>query len=446
MSTGERTLFILPNAIGDVIRGLGVAHRLRDDGPLTWIVNPSAEDILQGEGFDLVHPASRAVRRMAAFGAPVEVLRDRTCRFLTDLRARGPFTRVVNPHLSRAASLMAGAVDAARHHGPALAASLVSDTWSDFLLGSISLGLPFDLPVAAQYSLIAGLHEPAWPRFADPEKRTRSGELIVLQAGSGWPSRRLSVEQASGIADHLSRLGPVALIGSPHEAEYLDAIHRAMKSTPEDYRPGRLRAALDLILDARLVVTTDTWALHAAGAAGKPTLALLGPTRVFPRTPGLALSPRADASWQAEEDDSLKSLSPAFVVAAALAVLESKPYQPADDGTVSWNCEREHPLPSRPLPDNGELSDRAVFAWARAHVFSRLVAEYHPSLPKPSLRSADELRLLYEDNHRIKARLLAARFSSAERFLVFATTFPGQDAASIVRRWNRETFELIDTL
>ena len=104
-----KTLLVLPNAIGDVICGIGIARDFAAQGELHWIVNESAASLIDHLGFNRITPPSDLVRRRADRGAPTEILWRLTEDFLISLHSGGPYDLVLNPHLSRPASLMAGA-------------------------------------------------------------------------------------------------------------------------------------------------------------------------------------------------------------------------------------------------------------------------------------------------------------------------------------------------
>ncbi len=431
-----KTLYVLPNAIGDVIRGTGVADRLARDGSLDWIVNPSAADALVDRPFGILHPPSALVRRRAHHGAPTEILRDTAAAFLQSVRDRGPYDRVVNPHMSRASSLMAGAVPASKRLGPAVDASVHSDPWSDYYLSSVVMGMRPEWPMEEVYSLVAGLDETVWTDFS--ARRRTGGGFIVLQAGSGWPSKRLSVEQAARTADALSVLGPVVLPGGPHEEEYLAAIRSLMTTKSSAFAPGPLARSLDAVFSASLVVTTDTCLLHAANAAGVPCVALLGPTRVFPRRNGYAIAPARESGWQAEGDDSLSLIDSAFVAAVAGALLAADDISPSavPDGLTVWDCRGDEPFPLDPMPADGDATARALLAEARGRAFALLLEEKRPDLPrlKPR-RNPWAARYRSLGNIRRKVDELLAGLEPL--CPIFDTTFPGQDPDAMRARWIR---------
>lgn len=438
-----KTLLVLPNAIGDVVCGLGIAHLLRAAGEVVWIVSHSAggiERVMREEGFDcLVTPAGR-VKRMAEFGAPVETLRAETKRFLEEVKCRGPFDRVINPHFSLAASRMAGAVEASERFGPSAGRQLYSDTWSDFIASSILQGVLPDISVPERYSLVARMHPVPLPRF---ESRPRSdhGETIVLQPGSGWPSKALSIRQAARIADRLSEIAPVMLTGSPREAEYLDAVRANSRASLVEFVPGRIEAALEALRSARLVVTTDTWALHAAAALETPALALLGPTRIHGGRIAWGLAPDQEATWRKSDDGSLERISPEDVglVAAQIIGAEKTIDARISAGTIVWRPEGRFLSPHRRLTCRGPLSERRVFAWARGKAFSDIVLETRSGLPIPILRSRDEMRGMYQEFDGMCDCVLSSLEKYSETFSLFVTTFPGFDANEVALQWCRRT-------
>lgn len=435
-----KTLLVLPNAIGDVVCGLGVARHFAAQGELTWIANESASDIVDGMACRRITPPSDRLRRRAAFGAPTETLWRATENFLETLRREGPFDLVLNPHLSRPASLMAGAVDGRDHRGPALGARVFSDPWSDFIMGSIHHGVAPEHSAVARFSLIAGMANPARPELA---RGDGSGPIVFVPRG-GWPSKSLKAETAAAVADRLAALGSVLLLGAASDADYMGAVRSTMRSTPIDHRPGPLRESLRTLLAASFVVTVDTWALHAAAAARIPVFAILGPTRVFPfgTEPGCAgaIAPAAVPTWRPDDDRSIDEISAGEIVDAAMRFHTGETPRPA--AAVVWSCDSEYALPSRPIAGGA----RPAFAWARAMAFRDLVAKYHLKLPLPAWRQATELRMLYSDVEKAKSVAAAEWAARPELFPLFETTFPHEDPDRIQREWIRATKDYLAAL
>lgn len=440
-----KTLFVLPNAIGDVICGLGAAHVFREEGPVTWALNPSAAvmaPILEREGFDVVIPPVNRVRRMRQFGASVESAWATADAFLAGLRDRGPYARVVNPHLTRAASLIAGAIECGDYRGPALRNPLVSDPWSDFFIGSVARQIPYDIEAASRFALIAGLPSAVSPRFRSLRSRPENG--IVLQPGAGWPSKSLAGAQAARIADCLGALAPVAIIGSPAEKPLLDEIRSLTTKTPASCAPCPLLEALEKISSALCLVTTDTWAMHAAAAMNVPFVALLGPTRFMARGRGIALSPDEEPSYQSRGESGLEKIPEEDVVRAVRALTAGESKGELESArSIAWDCSGELPSPCRPLSVSDKRAERRVFAWARTRAFSRLVEWHEPARPLPRLRTRAEMAGMYARLDEIGSALVSSFADYGAAFPLFATTFPGRDADRTAQEWAELTAEAI---
>lgn len=457
MTDGRRTLFILPNAIGDVIAGRGVAARLAEEGPVTWIVNELAAPVLADTPHRLIHPPANRIRRMAELGAPIESVRAAAAFFLASIVDEGPWDRVVQVHLSRSAALMAGAATlkhgAGRRLGPALGESpalpegLVSDPWSDFLLGAIATGTAPELPAAARFSLVAGLPSPALPEDSGFSRPSPAADaLIVLFPSAGWPSKRLAPAQAAAIADALSELGDVLLLGGPGDRGLLDTIIAAARSKRLDAICAPLPRLLDLVLAARLVVTADSWPLHAATAGQRPVLALLGSTRVFPRgARAAALAPAEAPSWRTEGERTIDQIDPASVVSVAASLLAGlDPHaENLPEHLRCWSGPGLHPLPNRPVPLSPSAGATMLLAWARARGFEAVARGEYPGLPGLPLRPAEHVTQLIADPHAAWDEAARAMNASDEGHVatslqLFPTSFPGRDPEIILANWKKE--------
>ncbi len=464
-----RTLFILPSAIGDVIAGRGVAARLSAEGPVSWIVNELAAPAIADLGCELIHPPAPLARRRASFGAPTEVLRGMAQEFLAKISGAGPFDRVIQVHLTRAAALMAGAARGSgappRRWGPALGVppllpeAIASDPWSDFLLGSIHHGVSPELPAPARFSLLASLPTTALPEDA-PFAPAFTGDAgpILLCPFAGWPSKELSPGQASGIADALADLGPVEILGAPADRDRLAAIATGQKGRRSTLRVGRLADSLEAVQEARLVVTVDSWPLHAAAAANRPTLALLGSTRVFARGErAVSLAPATGATWNPVEDRTIDHIDAATVGAVARALLEESPVDPGvlPDALRVWQGPGLHPLPHRPLPDEPATGTNMLLAWARACGFAAVVKKERPELPALALRPSGHFPALCDNlSAHLTAALAMARCLESsvaasryqESFILFPTTFPGRDPERVIAAWIKATIGALEAI
>jgi heptosyltransferase-2 len=105
--------------------------------------------------------------------------------------------------------------------------------------------------------------------------------FVVFAPGASFgESKWWPAEYYAELADRFADRGDqVILLGGPGEGALLDAVKRAMKSTPI-----LLDAALDLgglkalLRSARLLVANDAGTRHIAAAFGTPTVIFLGPT------------------------------------------------------------------------------------------------------------------------------------------------------------------------
>lgn len=463
-----RTLFILPSAIGDVIAGRGVAARLAAEGPVTWVVNELAAPVIADSGCELIHPPSPLMRRMASFGAPTETLRTIAEKFLARLSTAGPYDRIVQVHLTRAAALMAGAPAGSSgfplRRGPAMGVpphlpeGLISDPWSDFILGSIHHGVSPELAAPARFSLIAALSDVALPEDAPfsmpvPPGVDDNGPILLCPA-AGWPSKELGPKQAAAIADALTEIGPVELLGAQHDHDLLTAIVSLQKRRPAARRIGPLSKALEAVRSARLVVTADSWPLHAATTANRPTLVLLGSTRVFPRGPrAAALAPAMAADWNAQEDRSIERIDADTVRSVAQSLLLPSPLEPdvIPDALRLWRGTGLHPLPNKPLPSDKETDARLILAWARARGFAAIIRKERPDLPDAALRAAADFPRLHANlpstvTHAQKLMTGRGPNKFLDSFILFPTTFPGRDPEGIISAWIDATADALGTI
>lgn len=431
-----KTLFVLPNAIGDVISGLGAARRLRDEGEVVWVVNRLARPIPEAEGFPTLVPPSPRIRRMQELGAPTETMRAVAEEFLAQVRDRGPFDRVVNPHLTRASCLIAGAAGAKTHRGPLLAVDDVrSDPWGDFFMGGITAGVAPAGEAWINFSILSGLHEPAAPCFESLRHEPGDGALL-FQPVAGWPSKMLLPQQAARVRDKLAKLGDVVLLGGPGDIGYFDEMKRFSPEMPP-YSSISVAEDLRRIAAARLVVTADTWALHAAAALGTPFLGLMGSTRVFPPGEGWILAPEGEGSWLRDGETSIATLPPDLIASITSAILDGRTPEPppGDSPVILWETSSLFAHPHRPSSGTGKNHERRILAWARAKSFNDLLRRHRPGAPILPLRPSEGLFAIHADLPAIQKSILAEWPNWSGKFQLFATTFPGLDASTLLNEW-----------
>lgn len=128
------------------------------------------------------------------------------------------------------------------------------------------------------------------PQLASPAK---SEAPIVLSLGSPWPTKRWPIENAIPLVQHLTQEGyEVRLLGDAASRPLGEALKSAVPSLLLKDLSGQtsLPEWVAELEKARLVLTGDSAAVHAASDLGIPVLALFGPTHPLmgfaPRRPG----------------------------------------------------------------------------------------------------------------------------------------------------------------
>jgi ADP-heptose:LPS heptosyltransferase len=201
---------------------------------------------------------------LAAAGIPARLGYDRpeTRPFLTHARPLSP---------RRHARLLAAdlAIDALEHLG-----------FSAPRLPQISVADCVRPTEAEQIEAVAGLRE------AGIDDRP-----IVLHPGSGWPLKNWPSQHWGTVAAALASRQHTAplVVGGPAEGALVDAVvegsgRRAVKLN----RPLSLGGLAALHRMARVVIATDSGALHLAAMMGTPVVGLYGPADPLVFTPGTA--------------------------------------------------------------------------------------------------------------------------------------------------------------
>lgn len=284
-----RALIVLPGALGDVIRGLPLAGRLRQAHPqatLGWVVEPLSMPLLDGHPWlDHVH---RFDRRRGVVGM-VAVLRD--------VRRIG-YDVVLDLGRSAKSALLALGSGTARRIGFARADSregawlaaterlspqgVARSKLEQFLAfgerlgatdGTIAFGLaPSTAEGARAGALVGEVH----------------GPLVAACVGSSCPSRRWWPERTAAVLDALhARHGTTGLLlGASADVEFGAAVTAAARSPVRDLT-GRttLRELLAVLAQTRLAFGPDSGALHLAAALGVPVVSLWGATSALRSAP-----------------------------------------------------------------------------------------------------------------------------------------------------------------
>jgi heptosyltransferase-2 len=98
---------------------------------------------------------------------------------------------------------------------------------------------------------------------------------VFLAPGSVWNTKKWTEEGYRKVAQSYSN---VVLIGSPQERDLCDRICSGMKNVQNIAGRPSLFELFVILTKARLVICTDSGAMHMASVAGASTVAIFGPT------------------------------------------------------------------------------------------------------------------------------------------------------------------------
>jgi lipopolysaccharide heptosyltransferase II len=281
MKEPRRVLIVLLGAIGDVVRALPLAQRLRAAWPdmhLTWAVEPAAAPLLTD------HPAvSQVVRFERPGGLPA------FARFLREVRTgRADLALDLQRHLKsgvttwssraprrigfhRRNSREGNWVFQSEHIDPVVR---FSSKVRQFLRFADHLGVP---DTAIDFGLRPA---PADAARADALLAGASGNLAAIFLGSTWPSRQWFAPATAEVCRGLAHRGltPV-LIGAAREVAFAEAVRAAGAGAVIDCSgKTSLRDVVALLARARLAVGPDSGPMHIAAAVGVPVVSLWGAT------------------------------------------------------------------------------------------------------------------------------------------------------------------------
>lgn len=282
-STAERILIVLFGAIGDVVRAMPLAMRVRREFPksrITWAVEPPAAPLLER------HPAidERLVFRRdlgaRAFWPFLAAIRRRRFDLTLDLQRH-----LKSGIVSRAsgAPIRIGFHRANTKEGNWLFNSRTIPAqrhWSSKLRQYLAFADALGLEKAPiEFGLALGREEEAGvERLLDGVE----SPFVAAFVGSTWQSRWWSAEQTAAVLRALrARFGLAAvLIGAPgREAEFARDIERASAGEAKNLA-GRtsLRDLIGVFARARVAFGPDSGPMHIAAAVGTPVVSLWGAT------------------------------------------------------------------------------------------------------------------------------------------------------------------------
>lgn len=279
----KRVLLVRLSAIGDVIHTLPVACALREAFPesrIAWVVENRAAPLLWG------HPAVDELVEL-----PRGFLKSPACmwRLCRRLRRWQPEVAIDVQSLSKSALVawLSGArwrIGFARPNGREIS------PW----LNSVRVRPKAEHVVQQYLELLEPLgitrprvqfHLPELPGegAAAEETLARLGigqGFAVLNAGSGWPSKRWPSERFAAVARHLGeawQLPSVVVWAGEEERRWAEAIVAGAGGHARLAPTTTLRELAAVVRRARLFVSSDTGPLHLAAAIGTPCVGLFGP-------------------------------------------------------------------------------------------------------------------------------------------------------------------------
>jgi ADP-heptose:LPS heptosyltransferase len=281
-STGPRVLIVLLGAIGDVVRALPLAMRLRRGLPearLSWAVEPTAAPLLEG------HPA---IDELLIFrrdlGARAFV------RFLRTVRA-GAFDVVLDLQRHLKSGVVSRASGARRrigfHRLNTKEGNWLFNSefippqrhWSSKLRQYLAFADRLELPDGPiEFGLALGPEEDA---RVDGLLAPVRGPFVVAFVGSSWPSRWWFADRTAAV---LSALGERAglnavLIGAPGaEAAFAGEVAAAVPGATNLAGRTTLRDLVGILGRARVSFGPDSGPMHIAAAVGTPVVSLWGAT------------------------------------------------------------------------------------------------------------------------------------------------------------------------
>lgn len=119
------------------------------------------------------------------------------------------------------------------------------------------------------------------PEWASMQVKTAYpvGRRIFLAPGSVWDTKRWTAQGYVELARMLILRGcEVELVGSPAERDLCDQIQRQVPGVVNRAGQTSLARLVDLFSSGVALICNDSGAMHAAAAAGLPTVAIFGPT------------------------------------------------------------------------------------------------------------------------------------------------------------------------
>jgi heptosyltransferase-2 len=325
-----KILILRYSALGDVVLATSVLDPLLAANPgarIEWATAPALVPLLEGlPQLAAVHPldqgAGAAVALRRALAGRFDVAVDLQNKARSSLVARSAAPRRLT-FQRRSAGQALGAIFGS---DPPLVRAHQTVLYAECLA---------PLGVKAPGATHVHLSERARSLAAEALAGAR-GRLVAFAPGARWATKRWAPERFAVVADALAAQGAsIVLAGGPGDAEVL-ALFRAALRAPiaADLSALPVEGLAAALARVDLLVTGDSGPAHLAAAAGRPVLALFGPTshvRWAPAGPGRVLRTAPPCSPCSNHGDPecpngngqrcLVELHPPVVLAAARELL-----------------------------------------------------------------------------------------------------------------------------
>ena len=278
----RRVLIVLLGAIGDVVRAMPLAMRVRrgfPDAYLAWAVEPAAAPLLEG------HPAiDEPLIFRRDLGAAAFV------RFLREVR-RGAFDLVLDLQRHLKSGVVSRASGAPRrigfHRSNTKEGNWLFNTesippqrhWSSKLRQYLAFADRLDLaPAPIEFGLGLTREEEA---RVDTLLAPVRAPFVAAFVGSSWPSRWWFADRTAAVLSALGAragLGAV-LLGAPGaEAAFAAEVAAAFPAATNLAGRTTLRDVVGILRRARVAFGPDSGPMHVAAAVGTPVVSLWGAT------------------------------------------------------------------------------------------------------------------------------------------------------------------------
>lgn len=285
----QNVLVVKLSAIGDVIHALPVSYAIKETYPearLTWVVEPSAYNILQGNPYidELIVFEKKKFKSLGGFLANYGPFCDklRQCKYDAALDLQGLFKSAAIAWSSKAA-LKLGTCNMRE----------LSDKVSRPVIGAHANGHIVERYLDVARALGCRVDKVVFPVeiSADDAKLARSylyvagckGDIpyVVLAVGANWPNKRWPVKYFARLSDWIYSRGllPVIVGGGALDEQLAEDISRLAEIPPVNMvGKTNLKQLAYVMREAKAVVGGDTGPVHLAAGMGTPTVMFMGPT------------------------------------------------------------------------------------------------------------------------------------------------------------------------